>query len=220
MKVSPPLMLEDLEVVHRLGKPALGTAAMPDVPAAETDTPRPILETTPADPELLKAPSAADGTVQLLLSPGMIMQPPRSPRPILVKFASLCTKAQVLNCQKHLKTNPCTKLDGKTSPVHVCDDLTKRWDWLACSGRLLKCTSPIADTWTFASKVLVKDNQNRVHPIRKREHIHKFVKNWFRRWLTHDGSALVWVMAWSHRQQAITWANGGPYRCHHVASLN
>ena len=181
MKVSPPLMLEDLEVVHRLGKPAPGTAATADVPAAETDTPRSIPVTTPADPDLLEAPPAAGGRVQALQSPGTTTQPRPSPRPILVKFSSHRTKARVMNCKKALKTNPCRKLYGTTSPVYVCDDLTKRRAGLAYRARLLKPAGAIADTWTFDSKVLIKDNHNRVHPIMKEEDIHKFERNWFPR---------------------------------------
>ena len=125
VKVFPPVMLEDLEVVHRLGKPAPGTDATADIPAAEIDTRRPIPETTPADPDLLEAPPAADSTVWPLQSPGMTRQPPPSPRPILVKFGSCRTKARIMNCKKYLKTNPCTKLDGTTSLMYVCNDLTK-----------------------------------------------------------------------------------------------
>ena len=37
--------------------------------------------------------------------------------------------------------------------------------------------------------------------------------------LSDDKSALVQVMAWYRRQQAITWANVDPDLCHHMVSL-
>ena len=37
--------------------------------------------------------------------------------------------------------------------------------------------------------------------------------------LSDDISALVQVMAWYRRQQAITWANVDPDICHHMVSL-
>ena len=86
-----------------------------------------------------------------------------------------------MNCKKALKTKRYTKLDGTTSPVYVCDDLTKRRAGLAYRARLLKRAGAIADTWTFDSKVLIKDNHNRVHPIMKEEDIQKFERNWFPR---------------------------------------
>ena len=37
--------------------------------------------------------------------------------------------------------------------------------------------------------------------------------------LTDDKSTLVQVMAWCHRQQAITWASVDPDLWHHMTSL-
>ena len=101
-------------------------------------------------------------------------QPRPAPRPILVKFASRRTKARVMGCKKDLKSNPCTRLDGTRSPVTVSDDLTKRRATLAFQARTLKRAGTVADAWTFDSKVYIKDNHNRIHPIAKEEDLRKF----------------------------------------------
>ena len=112
-----------------------------------------------------------------VMASDQLTQPQPAPRPILVKFASRRTKARVMKCKKKLKNNPCIRLDGTLSPVYVSDDLTKRRAGLAYQARSLRRTGTIADAWTFDSKVYVKDNHNRVHPITKEEDLRKFQRN-------------------------------------------
>ena len=172
MGMSPPLVLEDLEVVHRLGKPSLGTqnADVP-APAAPARDSRPA---SLANSEPHEAPAVPGPEHQL---PHQPTQPRPAPRPILVKFASRRNKGRVMGCKKELKSNPCTRLDGTLSPVYVSDDLTKRRATLAFQARTLKRAGTVADAWTFDSKIYIKDNYNRIHPIAKEEDLRKFQKN-------------------------------------------
>ena len=99
---------------------------------------------------------------------------PTTSRPVLVKFASRRTKARVMSCKKELKSNPCKRPDGTLSSVYVSDYLTKRQARFVYRARMLKRDGAIADTWTFDSKVLVKDKHNRIHPIMKDEDLWKY----------------------------------------------
>ena len=56
MDVSPPLVMEDLEVVHRLGKPPSGTVRA-DFPAPEAATPGSTPGSSPVDSEPLETTS-------------------------------------------------------------------------------------------------------------------------------------------------------------------
>ena len=172
MGMSPLLVLEDLEVVHRLGKPSPGTqnADVP-APAAPARDSRPA---SLANSEPHEAPAVPGPEHQL---PHQPTQPRPAPRPILVKFASRRTKGRVMGCKKELKSNPCTRLDGTLSPVYVSDDLTKRRATLAIQARTLKRAGTVADAWTFDSKIYIKHNYNRIHPIAKEEDFRKFQRN-------------------------------------------
>ena len=163
MGMSPPLVLEDLEVVHRLGKFSPGTQNA-DVPAP----PAPARDSRPAslaNSEPHEAPAVPGPKHQL---PHQPTQPRPAPRPIL---------GRVMGCKKELKSNPCTRLDGTLSPVYVSDDLTKRRATLAFQARTLKRAGTVADAWTFDSKIYIKDNYNRIHPIAKEEDLRKFQRN-------------------------------------------
>ena len=116
MDVSPPLVMEDLEVVHRLGKPPSGTVRA-DVPAPEAATPGSTPGPSPVDSEPLETTSVPAPGPQPPLASDHLTQPQPAPRPILVKFASRRTKARVMKCKKKLKNNPCIRLDGTLSPV-------------------------------------------------------------------------------------------------------
>ena len=171
MKVSPPLTLEDLEVVHRLSKPLPGRAGSSDVPDAVTPVPTP--GSTPTDADLQSKVPVSGDAVQTAPLSDQVSPSPTTSRPVLVKFASRRTKARVMSCKKELKSNPCKRPDGTLSSVYVSDDLTKRRAGVAYRARMLKRDGAIADTWTFDSKVLVKDNHNRIYPIMKEEDLRK-----------------------------------------------
>ena len=135
LKVQPQLALEDLEVVHRVGKAPESTEASSDASQEPT---------------------------------------PSKPRPILVKFASRRTKTRVMKMKKTLKDNPLTKDDGSVIPVYIADDLTKRRAGLAFRARQLKRSGRISDTWTFDSKVLLKDLHGHIKLITKEGDIKKY----------------------------------------------
>ena len=172
MKVSPPLTLEDLEVVHRLGKPLPGRAGSSDVPDDVTPVPTP--GSTPTDADLQSEVPVSGDAVQTAPLSDQVSPSPTTSRPVLVKFASRRTKARVMSCKKELKSNPCKRPDGTLSSVYVSDDLTKRRAGFAYRARMLKRDGAIADTWTFDSKVLVKDKHNRIYPIMKEEDLRKY----------------------------------------------
>ena len=82
-----------------------------------------------------------------------------------------------MGCKKELKNKPCTLLDGTLSPVYVSDELTKRQATLAFQAWALKHAGTVADAWTFESKIYIKDNYYRIHPIVKEEDLRKFQRN-------------------------------------------
>ena len=84
MKVSPPLTLEDLEVVHRLGKPLPGRAGSSDVPDDVTPVPTP--GSTPTDADLQSGVPVSGDAVQTAPS-DQVYPSPTTSRPVLVKFA-------------------------------------------------------------------------------------------------------------------------------------
>ena len=96
------------------------------------------------------------------------------PRSIIVKFASRRTKAQVMRNKKNLKDNPFKAADGSCHSVYIADDLTKRRAQMAYQARQLKRAGLIQDTWTFDSKILVKDLRNRILPIMTENDLSKF----------------------------------------------
>ena len=101
-------------------------------------------------------------------------QPSSPPRSIIVKFASRRTKAQVMRNKKNLKDNPFKAADGSCHSVYIADDLTKRRAQMAYQARQLKRAGLIQDTWTFDSKILVKDLRNRILPIMTENDLSKF----------------------------------------------
>ena len=141
LKLQPPLVLEDIEVSHRLGKPPVLPEEGNDDEGEGTDGP-------PADPP--------------------------KPRAIIVKFASRRTKARVMEERKKLKSDPVQLKNGTPAKVYICDDLTKRRANLAYQARCLKRNKLIADTWTSDSKILIKDNYNRIHLINNSHDLSKY----------------------------------------------
>ena len=157
LKVSPPLVVEDIEVAHRLGKPP----------------PKPQVSDPPA-----RSDASADDSDQQPGDSGHTSpspeQPSSPPRSIIVKFASRRTKAQVMRNKKNLKDNPFKAADGSCHSVYIADDLTKRRAQMAYQARQLKRAGLIQDTWTFDSKILVKDSRNRILPIMTENDLSKF----------------------------------------------
>ena len=157
LKVSPPLVIEDIEVAHRLGKPP----------------PKPQVSDPPA-----RSDASADDSDQQPGDSGHTSpspeQPSSPPRSIIVKFASRRTKAQVMRNKKNLKDNPFKAADGSCHSVYIADDLTKRRAQMAYQARQLKRAGLIQDTWTFDSKILVKDLRNRILPIMTENDLSKF----------------------------------------------
>ena len=151
LKVTPPLVLEDIEVAHRLGKPP----------------PKPFVP----DPAPSKDDDDKSGTDADQSSPP---PPPPTTPPRAIKFASRRTKSRVMRNKKNLKDNPFQAADGTVHTVYVSDDLTKRRANLAYRARLLRRSGAIQDTWTYDSQILVKDLHNKIVPIKTESDLNKF----------------------------------------------
>ena len=158
LKVTPPLVLEDIEVAHRLGKPPPKPHVCDPDPSADTSTDVDPERTAPADGQHISQP----------------VPPSTSPRAIIVKFASRRTKARVMEKKKNLKTNPFKAADGSTHTVYIADDLTKRRANLAYQARMLKRANVIRDTWTFDSKILIKNLHNKIFLINSEKDLNKY----------------------------------------------
>ena len=161
LQVTPPLALADIEMVHRLGKPP---------PKPFICDPAPCEKDTGGDSD----EPAVDAAAVVEQSPTQVQQPKTPPRAIIVKFASRRTKTLVMRNKKFLKSNPFEAADGTVHTVYIADDLTKRRANLAYRARLLKRSGAIQDTWTFDSKILVKDLHNRIVPIKTEQDLNEF----------------------------------------------
>ena len=161
LKVTPPLVLADIEVAHRLGKPP---------PKPYVCDPAPSKEEADGSSN---SDAPADGNDDA--EPPTPTEPPTTPpRAIIVKFASRRTKTLVMKNKKELKTNPFRATDGTVHTVYIADDLTKRRASLAYQARMLKRSKAIQDTWTFDSNILVKDLHNRIVPIKNESDLNKY----------------------------------------------
>ena len=141
LKLQPPICAEDIEVAHRLGKPP----------------PKPQLNENSANP--------ADANAQAEAAPGDSSVPKKSlPGAVIVKLTSRKTKGRIMDERAKHKDNPFT-LDGRSYPVYIGDDLTKRRATLAFRARQLRRHGFIQDTWIMNSKICAKDNRGRISQI-------------------------------------------------------
>ena len=153
MELDPPLVVEDIEVTHRLGR-----------------EPK-----TAQDPQQSSQQSATDGTDATATPSDDANSTQRSStRPTIVKFASRRIKTRVMGARKLLKDNPYQYPDGTTAKVFLVDDLTKHRANLAYQARNLKRAGAILDTWTFEGRVLVKDKHRRIKLISASDDLRKF----------------------------------------------
>ena len=76
--------------------------------------------------------------------------------------------------KKNLKTNPFKATDGSTHTVYIADDLTKRRANLAYQARMLKRANVIRDTWTYDSKILIKNLHNKIFLINSEKDLNKY----------------------------------------------
>ena len=78
------------------------------------------------------------------------------------------------NPRSKLKDNPFEAADGSRYSVYLADDLTKTRAQMAYEARQLKRAGLIQDTWTFDSKILIKDLRNRIKPVMHESDLQKF----------------------------------------------
>ena len=140
MQLQPPVQLQEIEISHRVGRNPNGVQP-PDQPSL--------------------------------------------PRAIIARFASRRIKAKVMKEKKKLREKPApatkeneTNGSGTTDnvedasltsswPIFISDDLTRRRALLAKMGRDLRRRGKIRDTWVFDGRIMIKDNRNKVHEIRR-----------------------------------------------------
>ena len=145
LKIQPPVILEEIEVTHRL--PRSQAAAAQEPPQASR---------ADGDSDVMNEPTpAADATSH---------QTSSRPQTVILKFLSRRTKSRVMDkdVKKKLKD-----LDHSSYPykVYFQDDLTARRAKLAFEARQLKRSGAISDTWIANSKIIIKDNYNHIRSI-------------------------------------------------------
>ena len=139
LELQPSILLEDIEVVHRLGKP-------PPKPLPSQQQPA---ESSPDSATAEAAPSSVPASKA-------------STRAVLVKLASRRTNGRIMDDRSNLKDNPYTLQDGTTAQVFIGDDLTKRRTTLASKARQVRNNGLIQDTWITNCKILVKNKHGRI----------------------------------------------------------
>lgn len=149
IKVEPPLTVADIEVAHRLPHPKALLQKLAQEAADERGVALGTLPDGSQTTDLMK-----------LIPPEKL--PPRS---VIVKFASRRVKARVMAVRRKLKTELKDK-NAYPTPVYLQDDLTAKRAKLAYLGRKLAQQGKIQESWVFDSKVLIKDSNSRVRPIR------------------------------------------------------
>ena len=166
LKMKPPLTIDEIEVSHRVGS---------------------LEATTPMTTENDQA-----------------SRPTVKPRPIIVKFVSRRTKARVMELRKDLKNIRCGRREPEPDattepsepsavteqnetdaepgpsilypkPVYFSDDLTRKRAKLAFKCRELKRLGHLKDTLVFDSRILVKDNHNRIAKVNTFDDLRKYL---------------------------------------------
>ena len=88
------------------------------------------------------------------------------PLSVIVKFISRRVKTQVIRVRKDLKDREKVKKETYPYDINFQDDLTETMAKIAFKARNLKRADKIQDTWVWDSKILVKDEHNRIHSIK------------------------------------------------------
>ena len=91
---------------------------------------------------------------------------PGSERPMLVKFTQYRPRARVFKAKSKLRTSTAGPTTGTTRRIFVNEDLTKVRVKLLYQARKAKKEKKIKDCWTHDGQVLIKNNANKVTPIR------------------------------------------------------
>ena len=153
LEFDPPLVVEDIEVTHRLDR---GPKKAQDQQQSSQQSP-------------------ADGTdADTIPSDDINFNQRSSPMPTIVKFVSSRTKTRVMDARKLPKDNLYQYPDGTTAKVFLVDDLTKHRANLAYQARNWKRAGAIFDNWTFEGRVLVKHKHRRIKLISASDDLRKF----------------------------------------------
>ena len=94
--------------------------------------------------------------------------PVPAPRPILCQFISYPDKASVMKKRSTLSTN--------YSRVFVNEDLTRKRAKILFTARKMKREKLITDCWSHDGRIAIKDNNNKIIPIRKISELYELSK--------------------------------------------
>ena len=86
----------------------------------------------------------------------------RAPRPILLKFASVSLKTEVLTARRRIRK---FESENYPRPVYINEDLTENRRSIYVKCRALKKIKQIKDCWTLAGRVFIKLTNDLVKPI-------------------------------------------------------
>ena len=151
LKLTPPLVLGDIEVAHRLPHP------------------KKKLE------QFQKDEGIADGTPIDTLSAELKKK--LGARSVIVKFGSRRVKSRVMAVRKSLKNLKSSANQGHQESIFFQDDLTAGRAKLAYEARILKRLELIDDTWVWDSKVLIKEKNGRTYSINGLSDLARFEKD-------------------------------------------
>ena len=170
MKVQPPLQLDEIEVSHRVGRLQTVQGESDEEPVVK---PRAIIIkfvsrrtkacVMGARKELRKTGQrpAADRRSGGALRPASHSATDEEPHNDVTTEATPEDPAQ-------------DTLSKFPLPVYISDDLTRTQAKLAFQARQLRNNKRIQDTWVVDSKIMIKDNNNRISKVNRPEDLHDF----------------------------------------------
>ena len=170
MKVQPPLQLDEIEVSHRVGRLQTVQGEFDEAPVVK---PRAIIikfvsrhtkaRVMGARKELRKTGQrpAADRRSGGALRPASHSATDEEPHNDATSEATPEDPAQVT-------------LSKFPPPVYISDDLTRTRAKLAFQARQFRNNKRIQDTWVVDSKIMIKDNNNRISKVNRPEDLHEF----------------------------------------------
>ena len=141
MKLQPPLMLDEISISHRVGKPK------------ETEDGTPIPR-----PLLVKFATRR--------SKNRVMEVKKELRP---KEPPAATPHPRGEAAPDVEDNEDWKADGIN--IYLADDLTKMRANLAYRARQAKRDKKLMDTWVIDTKIMIKDNYSRISQVTSVEHL-------------------------------------------------
>ena len=101
-----------------------------------------------------------------------------SSRPILVKFATYCTRQLVYKKRSSLKLRNNTEAEvgdqtGRPNPIYINEDLTEYRSNLLWKARVKKRDKVINDCWSYDGNIRIKDSENKITTVHSLQDLEK-----------------------------------------------